>query len=644
MRLSITQKLVIGSVFSFSLILLLHFFYFKTLNNYHHLIDEYQKNDEKILKLEEIISILKDAETGQRGFLLTGNEKYLEPFEQAEKKIWKTIAECEDLFEERQSYLTAIKQKVREEIASIRETITLYKQGKGSESLIIVNSDKGKTIMDEIRKKINIIQKYQKSSKRRLLYKLDEKSSDNYLLIILATFVTIVILSLGLVQMVSEIKRRVRAEMDLFRMNMELESSNEEFRTLNEELNASMEEVNSINEALNDTNKELQESNEQVKRFSEEVKSKNIRLNDLNKDLVRISMELQDLYNNVPMANHSIDKNGVYVKVNDTEIDWLGYSREELLGKVKFEEIVADRDKEVFRNAFGLLKEEGNLKDLELSLVKKDGSELPIILNSSAIYSDGGFQMSRSSYIDNSQLKKAFDLLEEQKKDMESFSYSISHDLRAPLRAISGFSRILKDREAITNDPESTRLLNIVNENAVTMGKLIDDLLEFSKLGRKALAKANVDSKRIVEHFMEEQRKIYAPLDFKTSVSDLPPITVDENLFRQVWYNLLSNAFKYSSKKPQPEIKVGCTESEKEYQFFVADNGAGFDMKYQDKLFGVFQRLHSAEEFEGTGVGLAIVNKIVKGHGGKVWAQSEQGKGSIFYFTVPKLSSTVSNW
>jgi PAS domain S-box-containing protein len=606
-----------------------------TLNNYHNLIEEYQRNDEKILKLEEVISILKDAETGQRGFLMTGKDKYLEPYNDAEKKIWKTLSECDDLFEERQSYLTFIRQKSAQKISMIRKTIILYKEGKVEEALDLVNNDNGRIIMDEIRAKVSLVQRYQKASKRRLLYELDNKSSTNYLMIIVATFVTISVLCFGLIQMINEIKKRVKVEKELAKSNMELESSNEEFITLNEELSASMEEVNSINETLNNTNKELQLSNEKVQTVSEELQLKNNNLKNLNKQLIKISMELQDLYNNVPIANHSLDKNGFYAKVNDTELEWLGYSREELIGKIKFEDIVDNNYKEIFQNAFENLKKEGQLKDLELRVRRKDGTELSIILNSSAIYSDG-FQTSRSSYIDNTELKKAFDLLQEQKKEMESFSYSISHDLRAPLRAISGFSRILKEQETIKSDPESNRLLTIVNENAIRMGQLIDDLLEFSKLGRKALVKVKVDTKKIVEQVIDEVKKSYPSLNFQISVSDLPQTIVDENLFRQVWYNFLSNAFKYSSNKPKPSITIGYKELEKEFEFFIEDNGAGFDMRYVDKLFGVFQRLHSAEEFEGTGVGLAIVSKIIKGHGGRVWAQSELGKGATFYFTIPK--------
>ena len=221
-------------------------------------------------------------------------------------------------------------------------------------------------------------------------------------------------------------------------------------------------------------------------------------------------------------------------------------------------------------------------------------------------------------------------------KELESFSYSVSHDLRAPLRAISGYTSILVEDYAPLLDEEGKRICEVISNEARRMGELIDDLLSFSRLSRKEMQVARVDMKSLAfsvygELTTEEQRN---HIDF--SVGKLPPALGDPVLFHQVWINLISNAIKFSSKKEGAVIEVGTKRSDDELIYCVRDSGAGFDIQYVDKLFGVFQRLHSDDEFEGTGVGLAIVQRIVQRHGGRVWAEGDVGKGATFYFALPR--------
>lgn len=221
-------------------------------------------------------------------------------------------------------------------------------------------------------------------------------------------------------------------------------------------------------------------------------------------------------------------------------------------------------------------------------------------------------------------------------KELEAFSYSVSHDLRAPLRAISGYARILVEDYLPALDQDGVRLCNVITDQARRMGELIDDLLSFSRLSRKEIQSTRVDMKALAfstfgELTTEEQR---TRIDF--SAGKLPPVTADPTLMHQVWINLVSNAIKFSSRKERAVIQVGTRRSEDELIYYVYDNGAGFDIQYVDKLFGVFQRLHSQDEFEGTGVGLAIVQRIVQRHGGRVWAEGETGKGATFYFALPR--------
>lgn len=219
-------------------------------------------------------------------------------------------------------------------------------------------------------------------------------------------------------------------------------------------------------------------------------------------------------------------------------------------------------------------------------------------------------------------------------KDLEAFSYSISHDLRAPLRAIIGFSSILEKDYLEQMEPEAKRLALRIKMNTIKMGHLIDDLLAFSKVAGNDIVKKEI-------HSMDMVNEIVNGLDTKDGVEwkidVLPDIKGDANAMRQVWINLLSNAIKYSRNKEQPRIEIGASTVESHTTFYVKDNGVGFDPHYAHKLFKVFQRLHSTTEFEGTGVGLAIVEKIITKHGGKVWAEATEQKGAKFFFTIPAV-------
>jgi PAS domain S-box-containing protein len=221
-------------------------------------------------------------------------------------------------------------------------------------------------------------------------------------------------------------------------------------------------------------------------------------------------------------------------------------------------------------------------------------------------------------------------------KELEAFSYSVSHDLRAPLRAINGYTRILVEDYSSVLDEEGKRICNVITTEALRMGDLIDDLLSFSRLSRKEIMPAKVDMKALAssvygELTRESERE---RIDFK--IGKLPPAQGDPSLLHQVWVNLISNAIKFTSKKDRAIIEIGTKKSDNQNIYCVRDNGAGFDIQYVDKLFGVFQRLHSEDEFEGTGVGLAIVQRIIQRHGGRVWAEGDVGKGATFYFSLPR--------
>jgi signal transduction histidine kinase len=227
--------------------------------------------------------------------------------------------------------------------------------------------------------------------------------------------------------------------------------------------------------------------------------------------------------------------------------------------------------------------------------------------------------------------------LETANKEMESFSYSVSHDMRAPLRTINGYSKIIEKKYAHLFDEDGKEVLQTINDEAVRMGKLIDDLLAFSRLGRQDVKKTRVDMTELAEKSLGELMKSEESAEkAEIKIDRLPFAQCDANLMQQVFINLLSNAIKYSSKQNDPRIHIAAYADKRKNVYYVRDNGAGFDMKYYNKLFGVFQRLHTQEEFKGTGIGLAIVQKIILRHGGDVWAESSEGKGTTFYFSLPK--------
>lgn len=337
-----------------------------------------------------------------------------------------------------------------------------------------------------------------------------------------------------------------------------------------------------------------------------------------------------------------------YILIEGALIHQIGYSKDQLLNRPAKEALPSDvyeplrgRLDRVFRGeSFSVEAEINGLDILSRYVPIRNESNEVTLAMVVAINVTELKNTQRSLAALNQELEQKViartQQLEMVNKELEAFTYSVSHDLRAPLRIIDGFSNILLEEYKGKLDEDGIRTLDVVKSNAQRMGQLIDDLLNLSRLGRKELVFTQVDMDKLVDVILEETQLVKN----STVTLERQPLQsayCDLRLIKQVWINLISNAVKYSGKVEHPAVTIGCKEEAQAITYYIKDNGVGFDMRYADKLFGVFQRLHKQNEFEGTGVGLALVQRIVIMHGGKVWAESEPGKGATFYFSIPVL-------
>lgn len=369
-------------------------------------------------------------------------------------------------------------------------------------------------------------------------------------------------------------------------------------------------------------------------RFKLKVKANQI-ITEKNKKLEKLSIVARET------------ANGVFITDKDGNAEWFNEGFSKLFGWQNMEEYLQKRGKNILE-----VSGKDNIKDIIEECIRekksirydainpiKGGDEIWVQTTLTPIFDKNG-NLKNLVFVDAdiTELKKSEQQVSDMNKELEAFSYSVSHDLRAPLRAISGYSQILKDDYAYVMDEEGIRTLNAILKNSKKMGELIDDLLAFSRLRRADLTTSHLNMTQLVTSLLEEViEKDHDNVSVK--ITDLLPAKGSQALITQVWTNLLSNALKFSKKKDKPVIEIGSYPENDSVVYYVKDNGAGFDMQYYHKLFGVFQRLHSQEEFEGTGIGLAIVQKIIHRHNGSVWAESKLGEGSSFYFSLPNITS-----
>jgi PAS domain S-box-containing protein len=691
-----------------------------------------------------------DMETGIRGFRVVGEEAYLEPYTRA-------VSLYRPAIEEIQSRITA--EKERRLLADIRGRIEEYRSAwaepriaylrqhpaQPQEGGIVLprvpaalTTAEGKRRVDELRRRFGDLERTENGRLADSLRSRDREQERLSILLWTAAAILCFLFLLGSAWLFRSYRRRAA----LLFAGLGA-AGRGEYRPV---LLSGEDEPGKIAAAFNRMVSEIEGRDEALRKTAD---------------------ELADLYDHAPCGFHTLAPDGTFFRVNETLLQWSGYSREDLLARRRFSELLTPASRKQFEASLPHLQREGVLQDLELELVRKDGTVLPVLLNGAVVRDvNGRFLRSRFTTFDiaerkraqeeldrffrlsvdmlavagfdgcfkrlnpiwervlgwsqeellarpfldfvhpedrestaaeaaklargaetisftnrylcadgsyrwllwnaspdverqriyaaardvtekkhfdeeieklNSELEKRVAELASVNQELEAFSYSVSHDLRSPLRHIDGFTRLLVRHTVSSLDEKGRHYLDTIADSVHQMGDLIEDLLAFSRLGRAEIRTAPVDLAALARDAIAEVEQDINGREVRWTVGTLPMVTGDAALLRQTFINLLSNALKYTRPREIACIEMGSAGGKRdEVVCFVRDNGVGFDMKYVDKLFGVFQRLHGPEEFEGTGIGLANVRRVIQRHGGRVWAEGEVDGGATFYFTLPR--------
>ncbi|RXK58168.1 PAS domain S-box protein [Lacibacter luteus] len=572
---------------------------------------EITRFEENRYLMQQLIMAVLDNETGARGYVITGQKSFLEPMIVSERKLDElriillkrtATPELATLLDDSLSPIINLRKEFSWQM------VALVDNGRLEEAKKLVSSGLGKHYTDEARKfaaKIDTIRTNLLNTKR----KANETFIQDLNRFLILILIIILIISIFNFRQLAKIYKKQKA------IELHLRQSEQLYAALFYKSPIAKWIVNPRSNIIVDVNDSFCELFDLKRENVTGKTNAEVGLNsspEVRDEVLKQIMEkgfARNVEYKVPLPNGTIK--WVSMSIDPIKLDgddcFVGASADITIRKEKEQEIAkmnAELEQKVNEKTAELRKNEQQLKTLNDSLER-------MVEHRTA-------QLSAAN------------------KEMEAFSYSVSHDLRAPLRGIIGFTNIIQEDFGDTMQEEEKRLFGIIKKNTEKMGNLIDDLLDFSRLGRKEISKLTVDSETMVQEVVEEIGRVNTRTDaIEWIIQPLPPVNADISTIRQVWVNLISNAIKYSKQAPKPVIEIGSYRENGHIVFFVKDNGVGFDEQYKNKLFNVFQRLHSENEFEGTGIGLALVKKIVSRHDGKVWATGEIDKGAAFYFSIP---------
>ncbi|HKX32581.1 MAG TPA: CHASE3 domain-containing protein [Blastocatellia bacterium] len=580
--------------------------------------------------LEDVYSQLKEVERGQNAYVVTGDAKYLEPVYFAINVIGRDFRSLRELTSDnsqQQRWLDALEPTIKSRLALVEEVAAVRRDRGFEASRPLVGREQERRLMDEIRHQLYRLQDdEQRLLKDRVRVGI-ERARSTVMILVTGTMTSIVLLLGAFFLIRREVLERREVEAELRRTRDELD------------------------QRVRQRTAELQWSNENFLNELDDRKQVEAALQESQAHITGIIGSAMD-------AIIAVDSEQRVMLFNAAAEKMFGCSADEVLGR-PLDRFIPERFRAAHHEhipAFGqahVTKRRMGALGAVFGL-RANGEEFPIEASISQIDVAGQvlytvilrditerLQHEAETRRLNEELEhrviQRTSQLQAANRELEAFTYSVSHDLRAPLRAIGGFARILIEEYQPHLPEEAQHYLRTVQDNAEQMGHLIDDLLAFSRLGRQALNKQTIAPSAMAKAVIADLWRDYAGRQVDVEVGELPMCQADPALLKQVFINLLANAFKFTSHCPVASIEIGCQNGDPQLDrpiYFIKDNGAGFDMRYVHKLFGVFQRLHRAEDYEGTGVGLAIVQRIIHRHGGRVWAESEVGHGATFYFTL----------
>jgi len=584
MKTSVENKIVLGFAASVLALVGIGWLSYRTTTHLVAAEDWVNHTYKVIATIESGRAILTDAETAQRGYLLTGDEIFLRDSTNAQAQVNGWLEKLRNYVSDNPAQLQRLDQLqplVSRRLAILNDRIKI-RQERGLQAVAAaVSTREGKDLMDQIQRGISEMHYAEDQLAVQRLKTVHASADIAEIVIVAGSFFACAVGLVAILFIRRDLRLRGQSE-------EKLRQSEKHYRTLFD----SIDEGFCIIEMI----------------FDDQQKPVDYRFLEINP-----SFEKQTgLHDALGKRMREI--------APQHEAHWFEkYGRVAMTGEaVRFQDRAEQlrRTYDVYAFRFGEPKYR----------------RVAILFNDITKAKEAEAEIFRSSQ----EIQAANGKLQTANKELEAFSYSVSHDLRAPLRHVDGFVDLLRKQSAEKLDERSRRYLDIIADSARRMGALIDDLLIFSRMSRMDLRRAKVASESLVHEVWDAQQEEIRGRRVVWKMDSLPQIEADAAMIRQVWANLIGNAVKYSRTRDPAEIEIGCNEEKCEFVFFVRDNGVGFDMQYVDKLFGVFQRLHRSDEFEGTGIGLANVRRIVSRHGGRTWAEGKVGGGATFFFSLPK--------